>query len=109
MDLRQPSPWWQSWGCSALGKLDRSYLYLSNLAVCPQFRRQGVASHLLALCEQMARQWYFSQLYLHVLEENPEAKYLYFKGGYERLGTETRWDLLRLQQLRRSLLCKQLQ
>ncbi|NER38071.1 MAG: GNAT family N-acetyltransferase [Oscillatoria sp. SIO1A7] len=73
MSLRPHSSWTTS--CS-------QYLYLSNLAVSPPYRRQGVASQLLLACEEYAANWGFSELYLHVLENNREGRRLYFKAGY---------------------------
>lgn len=59
------------------------YLYISNLAVRPPYRRRGVALHMLTACEQIARDWGFSDLYLHVLETNNNARRLYQKAGYQ--------------------------
>ncbi|UZQ54455.1 GNAT family N-acetyltransferase [Trichothermofontia sichuanensis B231] len=60
----------------------KPYLYLSNLAVRAPYRRRGAAQHLLQACEQVARDWGFADLYLHVLDNNQPAKQLYFKLGY---------------------------
>lgn len=57
--------------------------YISNLAVSPHYRRQGVAGSLLAKCEQVAFEWGFEEIFLHVLEDNLAAKQLYFKRGYQ--------------------------
>lgn len=80
----------ESW--NNLNRSNRSFPYLSNLAVNPQYRRQGAASSLLKACDQMALNWGFQDLYLHVLENNYQAQHLYFKLGYrvnkiESLGT----------------------
>jgi ribosomal protein S18 acetylase RimI-like enzyme len=58
------------------------YLYVFNLAVHTQFRRQGIAQQLLKSCEQVAKNWGFNELYLHVLENNQQAQNLYHKMGY---------------------------
>ncbi|HIK11760.1 MAG TPA: GNAT family N-acetyltransferase [Oscillatoriaceae cyanobacterium M33_DOE_052] len=58
------------------------HIYLSNLAVAPAYRRQGVASQLLIACEEIARQWGAHDLYLHVLQNNRSARRLYFNLGY---------------------------
>ncbi|HEY9734689.1 MAG TPA: GNAT family N-acetyltransferase [Trichocoleus sp.] len=58
------------------------YLYLSNLAVHADFRRRGVALQLLKACERVALDWGFSDLYLHVMEDNLQARPLYCKAGY---------------------------
>lgn len=60
----------------------RRQLYLSNLAVACAYRRRGVAQSLLRACEEIARDWGFSELYLHVLENNLAARRLYRKLGY---------------------------
>lgn len=57
--------------------------YISNLAVSPNCRRQGIARKLLSKCEQIAREWGFEELYLHVLEDNHVAKQLYLNSGYQ--------------------------
>ncbi len=58
------------------------YLYISNLAVQPSYRRLGIAYQLLTACEKVAKDWGFVDLYLHVLENNAEARQLYQKLGY---------------------------
>lgn len=57
--------------------------YISNLAVKPDYRRQGIAEHLLLTCEQAVLEWGFQDLYLHVLENNQPARQLYAKVGYQ--------------------------
>lgn len=59
------------------------YPYISNLAVSPSCRRRGVAQQLLLACERTALEWGFSDLYLHVLENNHQARQLYLKTGYQ--------------------------
>ncbi|MEP0909634.1 GNAT family N-acetyltransferase [Leptolyngbya sp. GB1-A1] len=59
------------------------YLYLSNLAVLAEYRQQGVAQQLLRVCERVALDWGYQDLYLHVLEDNARAQRLYSKAGYE--------------------------
>lgn len=56
--------------------------YLSNLAVRAEYRKKGVAQHLLRTSEQCALDWGFRDLYLHVLEDNKQARRLYQKAGY---------------------------
>lgn len=63
-------------------QVGRNFPYLSNLAVHPQYRRQGIASKLLLGCEQLVKEWGFNDIYLHVLEKNEQARELYFKQGY---------------------------
>ena len=57
-------------------------LYLSNLAVHVDCRRRGIAQQLLKACEQVAYEWGFQELSLHVMENNIEARRLYQKTGY---------------------------
>lgn len=71
---------------------ERRYLYLSNLAVRPTQRRQGVAQQLLLNCEQVAISWGFQDLYLHVLENNHQARQLYFKLGYRLHQVDAGWN-----------------
>lgn len=73
-------------------------LYLSNLAVDPTCRRQGVAQQLLRTCERFAREWGFQDLYLHVMEDNTQAQQLYLKAGYQLCHTEhTLWTWIAKQ------------
>jgi ribosomal protein S18 acetylase RimI-like enzyme len=65
------------------------YPYISNLAVSQSCRRKGVARQLLLACEQMSLEWGFCDLYLHVLEDNHQARQLYLKTGYEQLQVES--------------------
>lgn len=58
------------------------YLYISNLAVHPEFRRQGIAYLLLRACDRIAADWGFEDLYLHVMEDNLGARHLYHKAGF---------------------------
>lgn len=72
--LRSP-PSWQP--CAS------QYPYISNLAVRKSCRRQGVARQLLLACERTSLEWGFQDLYLHVLENNYQARQLYLKTGYQ--------------------------
>lgn len=98
MGLRAASPW-------SIG--DR-YPYISNLAVHPTARRRGVARELLTGCEQTAIKWGFSDLYLHVLENNYQARQLYHQAGYQIVQIDSSWDSLFFGQPRRLFLCKNL-
>ena len=64
-------------------------VYLSNLAVREDWRRQGVAHQLLAASEQQATDWGFQELYLHVMADNGRALRLYEKMGYQMMQVET--------------------
>lgn len=99
MNLKKPSllqPW------------NQKYLYLSNLAVQADHRRQGVAQMLLQLCDRTALDWGFSELYLHVLESNQAARRLYWKAGYRVRRIETSPFSLILGQSRQLFLHKRL-
>jgi ribosomal protein S18 acetylase RimI-like enzyme len=84
------------------------YPYLSNLAVNPEYRRQGIAQQLLSSCEQTAREWGLSEIYLHVLENNHAARQLYYQAGYRLEQVEWDWSCWLLGQPRRLFLRKQL-
>lgn len=98
--LRSRYPWQLS--------LTSRYLYISNLAVHPQYRQMGIAQKLLASCEQIAHSWGFSNLYLHVLENNHQARGLYYKMGYRLIEIDSGWDSALLGQPRRLFLQKKI-
>jgi ribosomal protein S18 acetylase RimI-like enzyme len=87
---------------------NKSFPYLSNLAVHPSYRRQGAASGLLMGCEQLAQEWGFKDIYLHVLENNHQARQLYFKFGYRVQKVETNWNTHFFRRARQILLHKHL-
>jgi ribosomal protein S18 acetylase RimI-like enzyme len=82
--------------------------YLSNLAVDPKYRRHGVASGLLTSCEKVSQEWGFQDLYLHVLENNHQARQLYFKLGYRVHKVESNWNTFFLRRSSQMLLHKHL-
>jgi ribosomal protein S18 acetylase RimI-like enzyme len=84
------------------------YVYLSNLAVRQEFRRQGIAEQLLLTCEPYVRTWGYRNIYLHVLETNQAAKGLYFKLGYRLEEIQPSWDWF-LGKPRRMFLRKEVQ
>ncbi|MBE9034601.1 GNAT family N-acetyltransferase [aff. Roholtiella sp. LEGE 12411] len=86
----------------------RSFPYLSNLAVHPKYRRHGVGSELLISCEKVSQDWGFQDLYLHVLENNYQARQLYFKLGYRVHKVESNWNTYLLRRSRQILLLKHL-
>ena len=96
--LRSRYPWQLS--------LTSRYLYISNLAVHPQYRKLGIAQKLLASCEQTAQHWGFSNIYLHVLENNHQARGLYYKMGYRLIEIDSGWNCTLLGQPRRLFLQK---
>lgn len=75
------------WGSNYL-----RYPYLSNLAVRPSDRRQGIGVQLLLNCEQVVKDWGFHDIYLHVLENNYQARQLYFKLGYRLHQIDNSWS-----------------
>ncbi|MEA5571373.1 GNAT family N-acetyltransferase [Calothrix sp. UHCC 0171] len=89
-------------------KTAKSFPYLSNLAVHPNYRRQGAASELLAGCEKLAQEWGFQDVYLHVLENNYQARQLYFKHGYRVHQVESNLNTLIFRRDRQILLHKHL-
>ncbi|XHX77587.1 MAG: GNAT family N-acetyltransferase [Stenomitos frigidus ULC029] len=84
------------------------YPYLSNLAVYSDVRRRGAAQKLLGACESLALEGGFQDLYLHVLEDNHQARRLYDKAGYRVMQTDPFWRGWLFQQPRRLLLHKRL-
>lgn len=60
--------------------------YISNVAVRPDCRRQGVAEALLTALEQRARALLLRFLTLEVRESNAPAAALYEKRGYRVVG-----------------------
>lgn len=99
MSMRSLNPW----------QLDSfEYVYLSNLAVDSNYRRLGVAQQLLNCCERKALEWGFCDLYLHVLENNYNARRLYYRAGYRLQEVEWTWGSLLLGQPRKLFLRKQI-
>jgi ribosomal protein S18 acetylase RimI-like enzyme len=93
ISLKTPPPWQSP---------HTPYLYVSNLAVHLDCRRQGVAQQLLQTCDRVAVSWGFQDIYLHVLESNHQARRLYVRSGYRLLRAETSlgsWLLGRPRQL----------
>jgi len=88
--------------------LARAYqsTYLSNLAVMPGCRRQGIARQLLRRCEQTTRDWGLDEIYLHVLENNHAARGLYTRCGFHLRRTDGECGAWLFRQPRRLLLGK---
>ena len=82
--------------------------YISNLAVKPSFRRQGIARQLLIKCEQVVWEWGTGELTLHVMEDNLAAKQLYLSSGYQIKKSENSVQSILFQQPRRLFLQKSL-
>jgi ribosomal protein S18 acetylase RimI-like enzyme len=87
---------------------EAQYPYISNLAVKNTYRRQGIGRKLLASCEQVAREWGYREIRLHVLENNHSAKQLYFGNGYQLHQKESGWSEFFLNGAQRLLLRKKL-
>ena len=60
--------------------------YITNVAVRPAFRRQGIAADLLAVFDRFARGNHLAFLTLEVRASNAPALALYEKLGYRRMG-----------------------
>jgi len=58
-------------------------LYLSSLAVLPQYRRMGVSTALINACIEYATNLEFNALFLHVMRNNLPAVASYAKMGFE--------------------------
>lgn len=84
------------------------YPYISNLAVKQDYRRLGVGSQLLARCEQIALDWGYTEIRLHVLDNNQSAKQLYCHNGYQIAQIESSWGNMWLDRSPRLLLKKQI-
>jgi ribosomal protein S18 acetylase RimI-like enzyme len=87
--------------------LRTEYLYISNLAVQQDFRRQGVGLELLQQCESVAQSWGYVDLYLHVMLDNDGGRNLYAKAGYEKIGEDRPWSIFFWNRPRRLFLHKQ--
>jgi GNAT superfamily N-acetyltransferase len=76
-------------------RLDRGYyVYVSNLAVHPQYRRLGIAQRLLTRVEEVAISWRQPSVRLHVLSHNRGALKLYQSHGYRLEREELDWSNL---------------
>ena len=84
------------------------YPYISNLAVSNSYRRQGIARKLLLRCEQTAQEWGFKEIFLHVLENNYQARQLYSSSGYQLYRIESSFMCWLFKRPRRLLLKKKI-
>lgn len=82
--------------------------YISNLAVHPQWRRQGIALKLLTAVDQKVRSWGFKNIYLHVLDSNRHALDLYKYSGYKLYKVDPEFSLNLFSSSQRLLLRKSL-
>jgi ribosomal protein S18 acetylase RimI-like enzyme len=99
---------WQCDGNASAKSVRCRYPYLSNLAVRPTHQRRGIAQQLLLKCERVALSWGFQDIYLHVLENNHQARQLYFKLGYRLHQVDSSWSAWLLGRPRQLFLHKRL-
>jgi ribosomal protein S18 acetylase RimI-like enzyme len=72
----------------------RHYVYVSNLAVHPRYRRLGIAQRMLHQVEAAAVGWHQPSIRLHVLNHNRAALKLYQSCGYRLEREELDWSNL---------------
>jgi ribosomal protein S18 acetylase RimI-like enzyme len=65
--------------------------YIGNLAVSTDFRRVGIGSRLVQEAEEIALAWGYDRVCLHVDADQPAAKALYARLGYECAAQEPSW------------------
>jgi ribosomal protein S18 acetylase RimI-like enzyme len=85
------------------------YAYISNLAVSKDWRRRGVAQQLLLECEQIAKSWGYTELYLHVMADNERGRNLYQKLGYEVVKRDVAGSIIPWYRPERLFLCKKIE
>ena len=66
---------------TVLGETD-----MMNIAIHPDYRKQGIATDLIASLIQLLKEQGSHSLMLEVRESNEPAKSLYFKMGFEEVG-----------------------
>lgn len=66
---------------------DNSY-YICGMAVFPEYRGNGIGSHLLNVAEEHAHEKRFRKLSLIVFEQNTGARRLYERYGYREIARE---------------------
>ena len=66
--------------------------YIMNMYTLPQFRRRGIATRLLEMLIDEARQNQCGKISLHVM---PAGQSIYVKAGFEPIATEMRLTLAR--------------
>jgi len=75
-----------AWASSVLTKIDDGTFYISNLAVYPEYRRNGLGTSLLSHAEQAAIKLGAKSLELDVEADNENAIRLYRKFGMNIIG-----------------------
>jgi ribosomal protein S18 acetylase RimI-like enzyme len=68
-------------------------LHIGELAVAPEYRRQGIAKEILNFSARIAKKRDKRWLELTVLKKNAPARRLYEKAGFEKK-KERRWSLV---------------
>lgn len=68
--------------------------YITNVAVRPEYRRQGVATALLHELEEFARRGGFVFMTLEVRESNAGARAFYAKNGFAEFGRRRGYYIL---------------
>ncbi|KAL0020511.1 hypothetical protein WJX79_005558 [Trebouxia sp. C0005] len=82
--------------------------YLSNIAVEPRYRRKGIASALLKVCEQVTQDALLNRLYLHARVADVGAQTFYRNAGYLEEGRDGSLNAMWHRISPRVLLCKAL-
>lgn len=91
--------WWQQWRWYLVENLilkriiktdypENSY-YLANLAVKPEYQSLGIGTKLIQYCQQQAKRQGATSLWISVSIDNPRARQLYQKQGFEVKETKT--------------------
>lgn len=70
----------------------RQYYLIANVAVDPQYRRQGIARALTESALEQVRNKGVSAVWLHVREENIPAYNLYISLGFVEKACRTTWE-----------------
>jgi ribosomal protein S18 acetylase RimI-like enzyme len=94
--------------CACVYACTISAVYVCCMAVDPKRRRQAVATRLLTAAEQVARDWGYDSVCLHVHLTNESARACYESVGYRTLHIEPASWLQWLGRPRRALMQKTL-
>lgn len=60
--------------------------HLQNIAVDPDFRRQGIGTKLLEWCTDLVKLYGYHEIILEVREKNPASQAFYIDRGFEIKG-----------------------
>ena len=69
----------------------KRYYLIANVAVHPEYRRQGIAYRLTARALELAQKSGIQETWLHVREENAHAIHLYRSLGFTERARRTSW------------------